>query len=1017
MGITKSVLRRPVTTFLVVLCLLVFGVSSFLGSKMELIPKMEMPMLVVYATYPGANPEDVNTLVTQPIEDSLGTLNGVKDITSYSNANMSFLLLQYEYGSDMDKAYDDLKKAMDGVKNKLPDDVDTPSIIEMDMNAQASMTLAVNNDAESNLYNYVDNTVVPEFKKLSSVASVDVSGGQEQYLKIELIPEKMSQYRLSISSVAQAISAADFSIPAGKTKVGDQKLSVTTGATFDTAEKLKNVPITLSSGNTIYLQDVANVRNTLKDAAGIGRYDKKDTIALALKKNDSSSAAQVSREAHRVIDRLTAENPNLQIVVVNDSADSINSSLKSVMEAMVAAVIISMIIIWLFFGDIKASMIVGTSIPVSILVALIAMSTMGFSLNVVTLGALVLGVGMMVDNSIVVLESCFRSTEGKGFDKFHEAALDGSGKVLMSIIGSTLTTCVVFLPLATLSGLSGQMFKPLGFTIVFCMLASLLSAMTIVPLCYVLYKPREREKAPLSKALIWMQNGYRGIMEGFLQKKKRVMLVSVALLIFSLFLATKIHTELMPATDDGEVQISISIRPGADMQKAGEIFGRVEDFIEKDPDVDHFLLSYGSTGLSVQSGSSGTLTAYLKKDRSRSTKEIINEWKPVLTAYPDCRITLTMSSSTSMSGSSNESDVQYMLQGSQYDELKNASDEVVSILKERGDITQIHSTLENSAPVVKIDVDPLKAQAEGLSPAAIGSTVNMMLSGNKAMTLKVNSDDIEVRVEYPDDEYDTVEDVQSIILPNSKGGSVALADVADIYFEDSPRSIQRKNKQYQVTISGAFAGDVPAKEKTAISDQIYRDVVAPKMRNGITRAQSLQTEMMNDEFASLGKAILTAIFLIFVVMAAQFESPKFSLMVMSTIPFSLIGVFGSLFFFDISISMTSLLGFLMLVGTVVNNGILYLDTANQYRMTMDQKTALIEAGATRLRPILMTTMTTVLSMIPMAATTSGSGQVMQGLAMVNIGGLTASTVLSLLMLPVYYAVVSRRSKVDAMDID
>ena len=577
MGLTRSVLKRPVTTVLAVLCLIVFGISSIFSSKLELTPEMEMPMVVVFTVYPGANPEDVDELVTKPIEDEIGTLNGIKSVNSYSNENMSMVLLQYEYGTDMDKAYSDLKKKTDAMQSSLPDDVQTPTIMEFNINDQATMYLAVNNEKADNLYNYVDEKIVPELEKISSVASVDISGGREEYIRVEVIPEKLKQYHLSMNSLVTAVASANLAYPAGSTEVGSQSLSVTTGVEFDDMESLKRIPITVGNGNTIYLEDVANVYSTLKDAAGIGRYNGQDTVALGIKKQQKSSAMDVSKAVNRTISRLTEVNPDLQIVVVNDNSDQINGSLISVLQTMIAAIIVSMVVIFLFFGDLKASLIVGTSIPVSILAALVMMRVMGFSLNVITLGSLVLGVGMMVDNSIVVLESCFRSTKGKGFNEFHKAALEGSSIVIQSIIGSTATTCVVFLPLAFLSGMTGQMFKPLGFTIVFCMVASLISAMTIVPLCYMMYRPKERTTAPLSGLVTKMQNGYRGIMKSLLPKKKTVMFSTVALLVISLFLATQLKTELMPANDQGTISITVGLRPGLGIEKANEILSEVED--------------------------------------------------------------------------------------------------------------------------------------------------------------------------------------------------------------------------------------------------------------------------------------------------------------------------------------------------------------------------------------------------------------------------------------------------------
>ena len=1005
MGITKSVLKRPITTVLAVLCLLVFGLSSVFSSKMELTPEMNFPMMMITAVYAGASPDDVNELVTKPIEESVGTLSGVKNIQSMSQENISIVMMEYEYGTDMDKAYSDLKKKMDNIT--MPDDVEVPSIFEFNMNDMPSMTLSVNDPSADNLYNYVNDEIVPEFEKISSVASVDLSGGQEGYISVRLIPEKMNQYHLTMNSISQAIKSADFTYPAGSTGVGKQDLSVSTSVKFDTVDSLKRIPVVAGSGKTIYLEDVADISETTGKDTSIGRYNGEDTMSLSINKQQKSSAVDVSKSVNRTIETLKAEHPQLEVIVVNDTSDQITSALKSVTTTMVMAVIISMIIIFLFFGDIKASLIVGSSIPVSILAALILMSVMGFSLNVVTMGSLVLGVGMMVDNSIVVLESCFRSHKGQGFREYMEAALEGTGKVIQSIFGGTVTTCVVFIPLALLEGMTGQMFKPLGFTIVFCLVASLISAMTIVPLCYCMFKPQEKENSPVGGLLRAMQNGYRNIMKVLLPKKKTVILTSVALLVLSLFMATKLRMELMVADDTGTIDVSIETRPGLTVEENDKIYQKVENLIKNDPDLDSYMLTSGGSGMSLSTGGA-TLTAYLKDDRERETDQVVKEWKKLLNQVTGANISVDASSSSSMMSSSTGK-AEYILQSSQYDELKEASDEIANALMEHADVSKVHTTLENAAPVVKLNIDAVKANAENITPLQIAGTVSSILGGKEATTLKIDGEEVSVNVEYPPEQYDTIDELQGIVLTTNSGTSVALTDVADIVFKDSPAAIVRKNRQYQVTITGELTTDDPRQVK-AIETRLYQDVVEKHMGPNITRATNAMDEAMLEEFGNLGGAIATAIFLVFVVMAAQFESPKFSTMVMTTIPFSLIGSFGLLYLCDVPISMASLLGFLMLVGTVVNNGILYVDTVNQYRQTMDKETALIEAGATRLRPILMTTLTTVVSMIPMAMAYGDSGESMQGLALVDVGGLIASTILALLMLPVYYSVMSRKKK-------
>ncbi|NBH33793.1 efflux RND transporter permease subunit [Clostridiaceae bacterium] len=1013
MGLTKSVLKRPVTTVLVVLCLIVFGLQSVLSAKMELMPTMDMPMLIIATIYPGASPEDVNDLVTTEIEETIGSLSGVDTIQSMSMENMSMVIIQYDYGKDIDEAYDDLKKKMDVLESQLPDDCESPMVVELNLDDMASIYLSVNHKTEPNLYNYVNNKVVPELEKITTVADVDLSGGQEEYIKVELIPEKLQQYHLNMNAIAQTIGSTNFTYPAGDTIVGGQQLAVSAGMEYDTMELLKQIPISLGNGNVIYLEDVANVHTNLKEASGVARYNGKETISIGVKKQQSATAMEVSEEVNKVIKSLQEKDENLEIIVVNDTSDSIQSSLESVMQTMVMAVLVSMVIIFLFFGEIRASLIVGTSIPISILAALILMQAMGFTLNVITLSSLVLGVGMMVDNSIVVLESCFRSTKGKGIVGYREAALEGSSIVLQSIIGGTATTCVVFFPLALLEGMTGQMFKPLGFTIIFCLLASLVSAMTIVPLCYCVFRPQEKDNSPVGWILVKMQDGYRSLMEVILPRKFTVVILSILMLAASIWMATELRMELMVADDTGTINVSIDTRPGLKVEETNKIYEKVEAIVTADPDLESYMLTSGGSGMSM-GGGGATLTAYLLDDRKRETDQVVKEWKPLMNEIPGANISIQASSSMSMMSSSDG--VEYILQSTQYDELKEVSDKIVNELAERSEVTKVHSTLENAAPVVKLDIDAVKANAENITPMQIAGSVSNMLGGVKATSLEINGDEIDVQVEFAEDEYDTIDKLKGIVLTNATGGSVALTDVADIVFKDSPATIIRRDRQYQVTITGDLQTD-DVRLRDSIEDQFFNEIVSKYMSPTLSRAVNSMDESMAREFGNLFGAIGTAVFLVFVVMAAQFESPKFSIMVMTTIPFALIGSFGLLYVTDVPISMASLLGFLMLSGTVVNNGILYVDTVNQYRQEMDLHTALIEAGATRLRPILMTTLTTIVAMIPMAMAYGDSGESMQGLALVDVGGLIASTILALLMLPGYYLLMSGRKRKKELSYD
>lgn len=971
--------------------------------------EINMPMLIISAIYPGASPEDVEELVVKEIEDSVGTLSGVETISSTSSENFGMVILSYEYGTDINAAYDELKKKIDALDTVLPDDVDTPSIIELDINDLTSLTVAVNNESVGNLYNYVANSVVPQIEKLGCVANVNISGGQAEYVRIELIPEKLAQYRMNMSSVATAIATANFAMPLGDTIVGTRNLSVTSGVDFDTVELLKQIPITVGNGNIIYMEDIANIYLALEDQTSIGRYNGVDTISIGINKNQDSTDIEVSNEVMKVLNEMQEEDPNLNIEVINDNSILIRNSLKTVMETMVTAVIVAMAIIFIFLGDIKASLIVGTSIPISILSTLIAVKVAGFSLNIITLGSMIVGIGMMVDNSIVVLESCFRSTgKNGGFVETRKAALEGTAKVFQSILGGTMTTCVVFLPLAVMKGLSGQLFQPLGFTIVFGLVASLISAMTLVPLCYAYYRPKERTTTPSSRFMNALQDGYRSLIKTLLHHKAMVMITSVALLALSLFLATQLEMELMPMTDDGIIGISIDSQPGLTIEEINKIGVRAEEYIAQDEDVESYLLSYGSSGLNLTGGGGISLTAYLKEDRTRKTADVLKEWKQEMQTWPDCVVSLQEQSSMGSMSMLAADEIEIILLSTDYDQLKDISDEIVDKLRAREDTAQIHSSMENDAPLVKVYVDPVKATAEGLTPMQVAGQVYMMLSGTEAMTMNVRGNDLSVMVEYPAGEYDTIDELQGIVVYNTMGSAVALADIAEIGFEDSPSSISKTDKQYQATISGSL-NDLGDENSL---NEIHEEIVKPYLSVDVKEQENTMVDMMNEEFGSLYAAIGYATFLVFVVMASQFESPKFSIMVMTTIPFALIGSFGLLWLVGVKISMPALLGFMILVGTVVNNGILYVDTVNQYRMEMDLETALVEAGATRLRPILMTTLTTVVALVPLGLGIGQAGQMMQGLALVDMGGLIASTVLALLMLPIYYSVMNGKTKVE-----
>ncbi len=927
MNLTKLAIKRPVSMIIIVFALLVFGAMSIATTPLEMTPDIEMPMFVVMTTYPGAGPEDVEELVSKKVEDACSTLNGLKNVQSVSQENVSLVILELEYGSNMDIAHMDLQEKINRYKGLLPDNASDPIIMEMDVNGMPSVVLSASATGDINLLNYINESIVPEFEKLSGVASVDVAGGQEEYISIQLMEDRLRQYGLDIDTISALLSAANFSIPAGDADMGTQSLAVRAAVEYKTVESLRDVPIPLRSGGVIHLSDVAQIFRTSRDADSISRYNGVDNISLSITKRQSASTLDVSRTVLREVGRLNAADSGVRLDVIYDSSDMIVDSVKTVFSTLILGVLLSMLVLFLFFGDIKASLIVGSSMPISLLVTVILMKLMGFSLNVVSLGGMVIGVGMMVDSSIVVIESCFRrsSTERQDFKK---CAIEGAGFVAMSIIASTITTVVVFLPISVMKGLSGQLFKQLGFTIIFSLTASLICALTLAEL-----------------------------------------------------------------------------RPGLQVGRVDEIMTDIEQLAANHPDVERYSLSTGGGSMMMGSSGGATLTAYLKGDREMSTNEVVEQWRQETREMLDCEINVE-SSSSSMGSMAGGGDVEVNLQGNDYDLLKTTSAEIESLMHQNSGIVRVTSTVAKGNPQAKVEIDPLKAAAKGFQPAQIGSLIYKVLSGSEVTTLSQNGQEYEIWVEYPRGRFQTISDLSGLILINAAGQQVPLLDVAEINFSDSPQSITRKNNQYIVTVTGQ---PTEAAKYTAKAE-ILAQVQAMQLPNGVTLASGSMDEQMMQEFSALGMAIAIAALLVFMVMAMQFESPKFSLMVMVCVPFSLIGSFGLLYLTNSTLSMPSLMGFLTLVGTVVNNGILFVDTTNQYRSSMDMQTALLNTGRTRLRPILMTTLTTVLSMVPMSLGIGDGAEMMRGMAVVIIGGLCASTLLTLLLLPTFYLIFEGRNK-------
>ena len=907
---------------------------------------------------------------------------------------MSVVMFQYEYGTDLDEAYMDLQTALNTVKATMPEDVNTPVIIEMSMDQMETMDVSVMAVGDSDVLSYVNDTMVPELESLSGVAQVQVSGGKENYIKVELNSRTMKQYGVTMNSISQTIGAMDFTVPVGSVSQGTQDISISSAADISGVVQIQNIPITTARGQVIPLSELATVTESQVEDSGVSRTNGQEDITIAITKKKSYGTVDVTRSVVKLLDRLQASNDTVKIDVIYNASDAIISSLTAVGETLILGVILSMLVLFIFFGDLRASLIVGSSMPISLFATMIGMNMLGFTFNVVTMGALVIAIGMMVDSSIVVLESCFRLKDKTG--EYDDAALKGTGYVTASIIASTITTVVVYLPLSTMKGLSGQMFAQLGMTIIMAMLTSLIVAMTIIPLLFRKFRPQEKKELPVNKLLRKINSGYDKILHKLLNKKKTVMVIAVLLLVGAFMLVSHTNSELMPSMDEGAFTISATFRAGTKPETVEEKTLFLEEMVAADENIDEYSYYVSSSSASVR--------AYLKDDADISTNQAIEKYSEALKDVTGMDISIQSSgaSITAMMGGSIEID----LQGRDLDDLKEASREVEDMLAKIPGVLQVSSDLADASTQVEVVVDPLKSMAVGLPPVQVAGEMRNTLSGVEAATLTRNGEEFKVRLEYPKGEYENMNDLLNLTLTTPAGTQVPLSEVAQIAYKDAPITLIRVDGMYQVAVTGNTTEDARFTAQDA-AEKAMEQMVLPR---GVTRTQSMMNDMMMEEFEAIIQAIFTAVFLIFLVMAMQFESPRFSAMVMMSIPFALIGSFGLLFITGSTLSMVSLMGVLMLVGIVVNNGILYVDTVNKLREEMPLNDALVQSGQMRLRPILMTTLTTILSMVPMSLGIGDGSIMMQGMALIIIGGLVASTILILILLPTFYLIIDKRSR-------
>ncbi len=1003
-SIPRFSIKRPVCIFICVLSLIVFGTSSVFQMPLESTPEIEMPVLMIMTPYYGASPEEIDRSVTDRVETALATISEVDSTTSMSMENMGITVLQFYYGVDIDKKYQDVTSAL--AMLQLPDDAQDPTIIEMNMSAMNSsiMSLSVEANAGSDLKNYIEDNIIPELERIEGVSDVSVFGGARQYIQVLLDENKMTQYGLTMQAVSNAIATAEFELTMGSLDRGNITVDLTGSQKIINYRTIETVPVTLASGDVIHVSDVAQVIMADEEETSYSRRNGLDAISLSVTKEQSGNTVDICQQIKKEVERLNASGLGLTLEITYNSGEEIMDNIRQVVLSLVEGLAIAVVVLWMFLGEWKASAIVAISMPLSVLTALILMSFLGMTINMMSLGGLVIGIGMLVDNSIVVIDSCFKSTRDMGGTSFREKVVKGAELVTSSVIASTLTTVVVFLPIAMIEGISGQLFHDVAYTIVFSLTASLMSAVTLVPLLFVQLQPREKTDFIAYRIMAKVEERYGAVIAKLLHKRKLVVSAAVLMLVLAVVLFAMVPQELMPSMSSGSINLEVSTKSGLNLESTNEIMAQLEEMVSRHPDVESYSMSVGSGG-GMMGTSAASIRVTLKEDAALSDEEFVQEIRDQSKAVPNCSVEVSANDMMSMLSSQN---VDITLQGPDLTALETTAEELRGLMAAMAEFDSATTSLSNGAPRAEIVVDPILAASARMTPMAVLGSVRSQLTGIEAMTIQDGETEYSVKVELPKDRFVDVSDLYGMMIDTPTGGKAALTDMAEIVYTEAPASITRQDGDYQVTVTGtphmgSNVSQLTAKVLEAVENQM-------ELPAGVEVAQGNMMDMMMEEFALIWNALLVALYLVFAVMAIQFESLRFPVVVIISIPFAMVGSFLGLAITGSSVNMTSLLGLVMLEGIVVNNAIVLIDYVNVLRREdgVEIHEALVRAGKMRLRPILMSTLTTVVGLIPMAV---GSGvEMMESMAIVVIGGLIMSTLLTLILIPTFYLIFDKEDR-------
>lgn len=1006
MKFAQTFIKHHVMTILLYILVVVFGFYSFQNLPLALMPSMEVPAAVVYATYPGAGPEDIEQQVTKKLEGAVAGLSGLDTLQSTSSENMAMLVIRFTNDTDMDQAMTDLRDKVAQVKSQMPDDASDPTVMSIDIDSMPVVSVALRGNDLASLQSIAEDEIQPALERLDGVASVDISGGYEQEIAVHTDASRLKGYNLTISSIGQQLGADNIAIPGGDLDNGSQTLAVRTDGEYSSIDDVKNALISLPAGGTVRLSQIADVSMQPKDQDAISKVDGEECIILSVNKQSGSNTAQIAELAKAEFDSLLKSNDSLQWNIVMDQSDYINMTVDNAIQNIWMGVLFAAIVLFLFLRDFGATMAVTIAMPCCILFTFLIMNVLGITLNMMSLGGITLGVGMIVDNSIVVLENIF-TYRADGYDRL-EACTKGTGEVIGAVIASTLTTVAVFLPIALSGGMAGMMFKEFCITIVALLLSSLIISITLVPLlCYFLLgstkqqsiKPQGSGATPITEKPL--SRAYRSSLNFLITHRWAGVAMTVVICIVSVLSVSQAGMELIPEMDEGEVSVTVSMPNGSTMEDTAAIEDRIAAIaVDTIPELEQIYYSTGSSTsiMSSASGASVTISLVDLDQRDRSSADIAKQLRHDLQDIAGCELTVSTSSTMSMS---TDSDISVELTGDDYDQLAETADDLANQISALPDAINVESSAGEQTPRVAVKINRENASRFGLNAATIGGLVRGELTGSTATTLRMNGEEYDVTVAGDEDVATSLDALRSMQIPTMTGGTVPLSMVADVYTELSPQSIVRKNQKETVTITGeSESGDSNA-IKAAVDDIVakYELPDGVEVGEGDTAASQIA-----ETTGTLMLALAVAIVLVYFILATQFNSFSLPIAIMLILPIGLLGSMIMLWPTGNHVSMVALLGVIILAGTVVNSSIVLIDYTLQRRQHgEDKNTAILNACPRRVRPVLMTAMTTILGLVPMVCSSGEGSEMMKPMGVVMMTGMVISTIATLFITPVYYS--------------